>query len=253
MQASHTPYQDGSTALEGYLAFDATTPAKRPAVVVFHAWAGQDEFACSRAEKLVEHGYVGFAADMYGAGKRGTSPAENSALMQPFMADRAMLRTRALAAVDFVRSQPTVDPDRIGVMGFCFGGLCALDVARAGAKGVRGAMSFHGLFAAPTGVKVASPMHTKVLACHGWNDPMAKPDSVLAFAQEMSDAGADWELNAYGHHGHAFTNPQANDAANGMQFSPLVARRAFRATEDFLEEVFSARYDVAVKRCPWPK
>lgn len=253
MHAAHTMYHDGSTALEGYLAQDSSTKARRPAVLVFHAWGGQDAFACERAEKLAELGYVGFAVDMYGQGKRGSNPAENTALMQPFMADRAMLRTRALAAVNFVKTLPTVDADRLGAIGFCFGGLCALDVARAGAPGVRGAVSFHGLFAPPAGVAVARPMHTKVLALHGWNDPLAKPDSVLAFAQEMSDAGADWELDAYGHHGHAFTNPQANDAANGMQFSPQIARRAFRAMEDFFAEVFSARYETVVERCPWVK
>lgn len=252
MQASHSTYRDGSDALEGFLALDSTSAARRPAVLVFHAWAGQDDFACDRAVKLAELGYVGFAVDMYGSGKRGSSPAENAALMQPFMTDRAMLRRRALAAVEHVKAQPTVDPERIAVIGFCFGGLCALDVARAGVKGVRGAVSFHGLFAPPSGVAVAKPMHTKVLALHGWNDPMVKPDAVLALARELSDADADWEISAYGHHGHAFTNPQASDAANGMQFSPVIARRAFHAMERFLEEIFSARYESKAPRCPWP-
>lgn len=251
MHASHTTYRDGSAKLEGYISYDSSTPAKRPAVLVFHAWAGQDEFATSKADMLAEQGYVGFAVDMYGDGKRGSSPEENSKLMSPFMADRAMLRRRALAAVECVKTQPAVDPDRLACIGFCFGGLCALDVARAGVPGVRGAVAFHGLFAPPAGVPVANPMRTKVLACHGWNDPMVKPDAVAAFAKEMSDAGADWELNAYGHHGHAFTNPQAQDAKNGMQFSPVIARRAFRAMEDFLAEVFSARYESTNPRCPW--
>jgi dienelactone hydrolase len=170
--------------------------------------------------------------------------------MQPFLDDRAMLRKRALAAVDFVKKQPNVDADRIGAIGFCFGGLCALDLARAGVPGVRGSVSLHGLFVPPSGVALAKPMHTKVLALHGWNDPMVKPEAVLAFAKEMTELGADWELDAYGHMGHAFTNPQANDAKNGMQYSPLVTRRAFRATNDFLAEVFSARYDSKTPRCP---
>lgn len=252
MLAEHLTYRDGSAKLEGYISYDETTSAKRPAVLVFHAWAGQDEFACQRADALADLGYVGFAVDMYGDGKRGNSAAENSALMQPFMQDRAMLRRRALAAVDVVKQQPMVDPERLACIGFCFGGLCAMDVARAGVPGVRGVVSFHGLFAPPVGVPLAKPMHTKVLALHGWNDPMVKPDAVVAFAKEMSDLGADWELDAYGHHGHAFTNPQAQDAANGMQFSPLIARRAFRRMEDFLDEVFSARYGSTVTRCPWP-
>lgn len=252
MHASHVTYQDGPTALEGFLAYDDSTPARRPAVLVFHAWAGQDDFATTRAQQLADLGYVGLAVDMYGAGKRGSNPTENAALMQPFMADRAMLRRRAMAAVDFVRQQPQVDATRLGAIGFCFGGLCAIDLARAGVDGVRGVVSFHGLFAPPTGVTVARPMRTKVLALHGWNDPMVKPDAVVAFSREMSDAGADWELDAYGHHGHAFTNPQANDAANGMQFSPLIARRAFERMESFLGEVFGPRFDTTVARCPWP-
>jgi dienelactone hydrolase len=252
MRAEHTTYRDGDTALEGYVSFDNSTPAKRPAVLVFHAWAGQDEFACARADALAALGYVGLAVDMYGSGKRGTTPAENSKLMQPFLDDRAMLRRRAVAAIECVKALPNVDATHLACIGFCFGGLCALDVARAGVPGMRGAVSLHGLFAAPTGVSIAQPMHTKVLALHGWNDPMVKPDAVLAFAREMSGQGADWELDAYGHVGHAFTNPQANDAKGGMQFSPVVNRRAFRATEEFLDEVFSARYESVVPRCPWP-
>lgn len=252
MKSEHTVYRDGAAELEGFVAFDESTSAKRPAVLVFHAWAGQDDFACARAEHLASLGYLGFAVDMYGRGKRGSSPAENSKLMGPFMENRAMLRQRAVAAVDFVKALPQVDGTRLACIGFCFGGLCALDVARAGVPGVRGSVSFHGLFAAPAGVTVTKPMQTKVLACHGWNDPMVKPEAVLAFAKEMSDNGADWELDAYGHQGHAFTNPQAQDAQNGMQFSPVVSRRAFNTMELFLDEVFSARFESKSPRVPWP-
>ncbi|MFO0963853.1 MAG: dienelactone hydrolase family protein [Phycisphaerales bacterium] len=254
MHAADDRYQDGSHAHEGYLAYDDTTPAKRPAVLIFHQWAGCGAFEQSKARMLAELGYVGFAVDMYGAGKRGSNPQENSALMTPLVQDRALLRRRTEAALARVRSLPMVDADRIGAIGFCFGGLCAFDLARYGIAGVRGCMGFHGLFAPPAAGSVAraARMHTKVLAAHGWNDPMVRPDAVEAFAKELSDHGADWQILALGGCGHAFTNPAAQDPAGGMQYSTLADERSFAAMRRFFAEVFGPRYESRVTNCPWP-
>ncbi len=113
--------------------------------------------------------------------------------------------------VDAVRADSASDPDHIAVAGYCFGGLCALDVARSGAD-VAGAVSFHGLL---DGAGLPpQPIKAKVVAFHGWDDPMAPPDKVVAFAQEMTEAGADWQLHAFGNVRHGFTNPGADKIGN---------------------------------------
>jgi dienelactone hydrolase len=255
MHAASTRYKDGDTELEGFLAFDGPLTHRRPGVLVFHQWSGEGEFERSKAQELADHGYVALAVDMYGAGKRGKNPAENGALMNPLVADRALLRRRTEAALAHLRHQPNVDADRIGAIGFCFGGLCAFDLARYGMPGVRGVVGFHGLLAAPEAGKVqrAEQMRTKVLALHGWNDPMARPDAVNAFAREMHDHGCDWQLHAFGGCGHAFTNPAAQDAKAGMQYNPLADARAFEMMHGFFDEVFSSRWDTKVTTCPWPE
>ena len=158
------------------------------------------------------------------------------------------------AALRHLKSLPMVDGDRIGAIGFCFGGLCVLDVARAAMPGVRGVVSLHGLLGAPDAAKLpsAAQISARVLALHGWNDPMARPDSVLAFAREMHDHGADWQLHAFGGCGHAFTNPGAQDAKGGMQYSPLADARSFAMVKDHLAEVFGPAWATKVTNCPWP-
>ena len=230
----YVDYTDASQPLKAFMAWDDAVSERLPAVLVSHAWGGRSPFENSKAEWIAGLGYVGFALDCYGAGVLGSSPEENAGLMQPFLDDRGLLLGRLRAALDAVRAQPEVDPDRVAIMGFCFGGLCALDLARSGAD-IRGAVSIHGLFNPPP---VTHRIGAKVLALHGWEDPMAKPDSVLGFADEMTRAGADWQVHAYGRTVHAFTNPAANDYAGGMAYNADADRRAFESIVNFLEELF---------------
>ncbi len=251
MHSETLDYSDGTTTMEAYLAFDRSRQGPRPVVVICHAWAGQDDFARSRAEHMASLGYLGFALDVYGKGRRGNSPQENAALMEPFVKDRGMLLSRLRAAVHTARHHDRADLHRVAVMGYCFGGLCALDVARAGLEGVVGAVSFHGLFAPSPLPPGPRPMRTRVLALHGWNDPMVRPDAVLGLAKELTDAGCDWTLEAYGHRGHAFTNQAANDPQGGMRYCPRAERRANAAAEEFLREIFAdAQPEVGAVRAP---
>ena len=141
-------YVDGDTTLEGLVAWDDAQTGTRPGVLVSHAWGGRSELEDGKAIQLAELGYVGLALDLYGKGVRGSSPAENSALMQPFLDDRQMLQTRLLKSLDALREQPEVDSANVAAIGFCFGGLCVLDIARTGEE-LRGVVSFHGLFSSP--------------------------------------------------------------------------------------------------------
>lgn len=230
-------YIEGDSVFEGHMAWDDSLAGPRPAVLVSHAWGGRDDFSCQRAEDLAALGYVGFALDVYGKGIRGGTVEENQALMTPMLEDRTLLRRRLAAALACIRKQPEVDVGRVAAIGYCFGGLCVLDMARDGAD-LRGVVSFHGLLSPPDGMPNRT-VSSKILVLHGHDDPMVPPDQVLAFEKEMTAAGADWQLHAYGHTQHSFTNPEANNPDLGAAYQPGAARRSWASMEAFLAEVLA--------------
>lgn len=234
MREQFIEYRDGETLLEGFLCYDEGLPGPRPAVLICHYAGGRDEFVERKARRLAWQGYACFALDNYGKGVRGGTLEQNRALMAPFMNDRRMLLQRLRAGLSTARSMPVIDARRIAVMGFCFGGLCALDLARAD-EDIRGAVSFHGLLK-PSGF-TEPKVRAKVLMMHGYDDPLAPPDDVLAVAREFSAAGADWQLHAYGNTVHAFTNPSAHNRAGGLQYDEAADRRSWHTLEEFLGEV----------------
>ena len=229
-------YLDGDTELEAYAAFEAAEMQK-PLVLIAHDWTGRREFACQAAERIAAMGYVGLALDMYGKGVFGVDgdTDTNAALMGPFAADRGLLRQRIRAALVAGRNIPQVDPTRVAAMGYCFGGMCVLELARSGAD-VLGVVSIHGILAA--GEAINEDIKAKVLCLHGHDDPMVPPEQVLAFETEMTEAGADWQLHAYGSTMHAFTNPAANNPDFGTVYSATAEQRSYRSLENFLAELF---------------
>ena len=230
-------YLDGDVLLEGFFAFDDSLVGRRPAVLINHTWAGRDDFVAEKAKKLAALGYVGFAVDMYGKGVLGSCPEENAKLMQPFMDNRQMLQKRMHAALYAVKLLPWVDDSKIAAMGFCFGGLCSLDLARTGAD-LKGVVSFHGLLGAP-GNTQGNAIKAKILALHGHDDPLVPVEQVLAFEQEMTKAGADWQLHTFGNTMHAFTNPVANNPDFGTVYQPEADKRSWLLMENFLTEIFA--------------
>jgi len=237
IQTRTIDYQDGEVDLQGYLAWDDAVEGKRPGVMIAHAWAGRSEFENGKAEELAKLGYVGFALDNFGKGILGRNTEENSALIQPFLDDRTMLQGRLQIALDVLKGLDEVDASRVAAIGFCFGGLCVLDLARTGTD-LAGVVSFHGLFGSP-GNTAGNKIKAKVLALHGWDDPMAPPDQVVSLAEELSSMGADWQLHGYGNTMHAFTNPQANDPDFGTVYNPDADRRSWNAMQNFLSEIFA--------------
>lgn len=229
-------YQDGDTQLEGYLAYHETG-AQLPAVLVAHDWSGRREFACKAAERIAAMGYAGFALDMYGKGIFGRDgDAEgNAALMNPYASDRILLRQRINAALRAVRAFSQVDAARIAAMGYCFGGMCVLELARSGAD-VAGVISIHGILA--PGDAANEKISAKVLCLHGHDDPMVPPEQVLAFEKEMTDAGVDWQMHVYGGTMHAFTNPAANNPDFGTVYKEVAEKRAYQSVANFLGELF---------------
>ncbi|MFT5286421.1 MAG: dienelactone hydrolase [Planctomycetota bacterium] len=227
-------YSEGDDEFEAFVAYDESTSTARPAVLVSHAWAGQGDFERNKCRELAKLGYVGIALDNYGVGKRGTTKEENAALMTPLVEDRALLLRRMQAGLKAAAGLEQVDSSRLGAMGFCFGGLCTLDLARSGAE-LRGVVSFHGLLL-PSGLP-ATPIQSKVLVLHGHADPMVPPDQALAFMTEMTVAGADWQVHQYGNTVHAFTNPEANDPGFGTVYDAKADRRSWESMRDFFAEV----------------
>ncbi|GAB4255495.1 MULTISPECIES: dienelactone hydrolase family protein [Deferrisoma] len=229
-------YRHGDAVLEGYLAYDDAVAGKRPGVLVVHEWWGLNEYTRMRTEQLARLGYVAFAADIYGKGKRAADPAEARHLAGLFRKDQALLRERALAGLRVLREHELVDPDRVAAVGYCFGGTTVLELARANAP-VRGVVSFHG------GLRMADPKATRevgprVLVCHGADDPFIPEEDIRAFQEEMRRAGADWQMIFYGGAKHSFTNPWAKGKLAGAQYHEPSAKRSWEHMKLFLAELF---------------
>ncbi|WP_412756954.1 dienelactone hydrolase family protein [Legionella bozemanae] len=236
MHTSNYIYHDNEQELHGFVAYDTSRAEPRPAVLVVHDWSGRNEFACNKAKLLAEMGYIGFAVDLYGGGQLGSTTEEKQALMNPLISDQLLLRRRIQAGLAAVCSMPEVDNKRVAIIGFCFGGLCALELARSGAD-LKGVVSFHGLLHKPGNLK-SEPIKAKILALHGYDDPMVQPDKVHEFCKEMTEANVDWQMHMYGHIQHAFTNPLAHDTQLGTIYNAVAAQRSWEAMIGFLQEIF---------------
>ena len=230
-------YHDDDVELQGHMAWDDAIEGERAGVMVCHAWAGRSDFENGKAEALAKLGYVGFSLDLYGKGVLGNSIEENSALMQPFLDDRIMLQNRLKIALEVLKNFEEVDANRVASIGFCFGGLCVLDLARIVAD-LNGVVSFHGLLGSP-GNTTGNKIKAKVLVLHGWDDPMATPDHVVSLAEELTIMGADWQIHGYGNTMHAFTKPEANDPDFGTVYQSDSDRRSWNSMQYFLSELFN--------------
>ncbi len=235
MQSEFISYTDQGHVLEGFVAYPSSE-RKYPTVILCHAWSGRDAYICEKAQLMAQEGYVGFALDMYGKGILGRAREQNKTLKQPFLEDRQLLQRRLLKALEVVCTLSYVDKTRIAVVGFGFGGLCALDFARSGAD-LKGVVCVYGHFE-PLPFSMTKPIKARILVLHGYEDCFVPPQELLAFGKEMQKLGVDWQAHLYGNSQHAFTNPAANDSAFGTVHNPITTQRAWNAIHDFLKEVF---------------
>lgn len=237
-------YKYEGTTFKGHVVYDSQNKKKRPGVLIAHAWMGQDNFAREKAKALAELGYVAFAADLYGNGKAVTTPEEAGKLMMPLFLDRKTLRGRIVAAYEALAKHPQVDADRLGAIGFCFGGLTVIELLRSGVK-TKGIVCFHGVLGNKLGESKAKTepdakkLHGAILVLHGHDDPMVSQADIQALEKEFTDAGVDWQINIYGHTSHAFTNPEANDKERGLIYNPRTNKRAWQSMKSFFEDVFA--------------
>jgi dienelactone hydrolase len=232
-------YRQGDTVLEGYLAYDDAVAGKRPGVLVIHEWTGVNQYVKKRAEQLAALGYVAFAADIYGKGVRPATPELAAKEAAKYRGkDRGLIRARAAAGLDTLAATAQVDAGRLAVIGYCFGGTAALELARSGAK-VLGTVSFHGGLDTPVPAD-AIKIRGKVLALHGADDPYVPPEQVAAFQQEMRLAKIDWEMVYYGGAVHSFTNPESgNDPSKGVAYNAAADRRSWQQMKLFFAEIFA--------------
>lgn len=228
-------YQDSQTPLTGFLAVDEERRDRRPGILVVHGGAGLDDHAKGRARRLAELGFVVFACDMYGdgvAGDRGRVMAR----IKEFSEDRLRLRSRAQAGIDQLASHRLVD-GRMAAIGYCFGGMTVLELARGGAN-LAGVISVHGSLHTPLPAEPGA-VKARVLVHHGALDPHVPIAQVTAFVEEMTHAGADWQLVLYGGAMHGFTHENATGhEMPGVAYHAPADARSSAAIELFLKEIF---------------
>jgi len=230
-------YKDGAAQLRGYAAYEEAG-GSRPGVLIVHDWSGVGPYVKERARQLASMGYVVLAADIYGREIRPASQQEAARQAGIYRADRALMRARAAAGLAALKRLPGVDPSRTAVMGYCFGGGVALELARSGAE-IKGAASFHGNLDTPNPAD-AGNIKGKIAVFHGSDDPHVSTAAVAAFQEEMRAAGADWQLVTYGGAVHSFSNPGAGgDPKTGSAYNEKADKRSWRALQDFFSEVLA--------------
>jgi dienelactone hydrolase len=231
VEAESVEYEHEGLALQGYLARDVQADERKPGVLILHDWTGVGDNVKMRAQMLARLGYVAFAADLYGAGVRPTGDAA-SAEAGKYYRDLPLLRTRVAAGFSWLRQHPAVDPARLAVIGYCFGGTAAIEFARTGAP-ARGVVSFHG------GLITHDPSDANAIAASlliltGGDDPVVPDDAVAAFENELRAAPhVDWQVTTYSGAPHAFTIPGSE------RYRPVADSRSWRALACFLDETFA--------------
>ncbi len=233
-------YTSQGVVMKGYLAYDENVAGKRPGILVVPEWWGVNRYVEGRAKMLAELGYTALAVDMYGDGRQAANPDEAGKLSSEIMKNFNVGKARFIAAMDFLKAQPSVDPTRIAAIGYCFGGGVVLNMARQGVD-LKGVASFHGGLAA---VKPAQPgmVKAKMLVLSGGDDKLVPPEQVEAFKQEMKAAGVDYKFISYPGALHSFTNPEATEL--GKKFNMPVAynaaadKQSWDELKKFLNEIF---------------
>ena len=233
MSTHAVTYRDGDIELTGEFAWDAEHGDKRPGILVVHGGAGLDAHAKGRAKRLAELGYIAFACDMYGNGVAGNRERVMARIAE-LRDDPAKLCRRARAGMDVLLSHSQVD-GRLAAVGYCFGGMVVLELARSGAE-IAGAVSVHGSLSTP-GPAQSGTVKAKILVCHGALDPHVPMTQVNAFVQEMNEAGADWQLIVYGGAMHGFTH-ETGPALPGVAYHAVADARSGAAMQHFFTELF---------------
>ncbi len=232
-------YKQGSTPLQGFLAWDDAAKGKRPGIIVVHEWWGQNQHARDSALRLAKQGYVAFALDMYGKGKVTTHPKDAQAFMAEATKDPKAMDARFKAALDILEKDPHVDPNKIGAIGYCFGGGVVLNEARQGAD-LKAVATFHGALRTDNPAKPGA-VKPRLLVMTGAADPMVTPEQVEAFKKEMTEAGAKFEVIIYPGAKHAFTNRDAAKAGmDALAYNADADKKSWAEMVRVFKQVFGS-------------
>jgi len=241
MERKEYEYKCGDTVCKGYIVHNEIVKEARPGILIIHAWKGLDDFVKEKAEAFARLGYVAMAVDLYGGRKTASTDEEAMELMLPLFKDRKLLRERICAAHEAFREHPLVSKKSIGAIGYCFGGLAALELLRSGVK-VNGIVSVHGVLGDKMGDEVASLEPTtekikgSILILHGKDDPLVSDEAIQSIQKELSEAGVDWQMHIYGNTAHAFTDPNLKEASKGLEYNEIADNRAWASTKSFFNE-----------------
>lgn len=227
-------YQDLLHTFEAFYAVESTAK-KKPVILIFSTWKGIDDSTIDRAIFLSKLGYFAFAIDLYGKGIIPKNDAECAGMMNPYIENRQLIIDRTQKALAQIEDMPDADLKKMGAIGFCFGGLCALDMARRLPE-IKGAVSFHGLLLPLPKIQKSS---AKILVLHGFKDPMVSKEDLQNFEQEMVQSQIDFQITIFGEAYHSFTTPKANDPQKGTVYNEKISKRAFQQMINFFDEVFN--------------
>ncbi len=231
-------YKEKETELEGYMAETPIKKRKVPGFIIVHDWMGLSEENKQEAEKLADNGAVALAVDIYGKGVRPKNGEEAGKTAGIYKKDRALLRERIKAGYNLLLANKKVDPKKIVVLGYCFGGMTALDLARTGTD-LAGVVSFHGNLDS-VDPKEAKNIKAKVLVLHGAIDPYVPAAQVDAFQKEMDEAKVDYQLVKFSGAVHAFTNKNAGtDISKGAAYNATADARSRKMFDSFVAEVLA--------------
>lgn len=239
VQTKTVEYQDGDLTLEGFMAVDTSIKSNaKPVVLVVHQWMGLTDYEKSRCQQLAELGYVAFAVDIYGKGVRPASVREAGMLAGKYKNDRELYRKRLNLGLKKAVTMEGADKDRVVVIGYCFGGTGAIELARSGAD-IDGVISFHGGLDSPK-PEDGKNIKSKILICHGADDPFVPKAEIEAMVTEFNAAKVDWQMISYSGAVHSFTQKMAgNDNSKGAAYNELADKRSWIAAKDFFTEIFA--------------
>lgn len=208
-------YSDGTTTMKGFVVYDDASTAKRPGIIMVHEWWGITPHIHNEAKKYAAQGYTAFIADMFGDAKTADNPKDAGALSGGVMKDPKAMESRFNAAKAELAKQATVNPDRIGAVGYCFGGAVVINMARTGAD-LKAVAGFHASLGLNTPPPAAGTIKAKILILNGADDPFVKREQYDTLKKELDAAKANYQVIEYPGAVHAFTNPEAT--AMGEKF-----------------------------------
>ncbi|MCP4461088.1 MAG: dienelactone hydrolase family protein [Cytophagales bacterium] len=223
VEGKEISYSADSLTMNGYIAYDVNTEGTQPGILVVHEWWGHNEYARERADMLAEMGYVALAVDMYGDGKQAAHPEDAMKFTGEVLANLDGAKARFESAMQTLKANENVDGDKIGAIGYCFGGSVVLSMANAGFD-LDAVAAFHGGIGLPIwpgeeGVKA------KILVCNGADDPFVTDEQLVNFKNKMDSASVDYQYITYKGAVHSFTSKYA-DEMGGKFDMPLAYNAA---------------------------